>query len=212
LIRQTGPTGHLPGNVDAIDGEVRRLDDVKERLWSTGETLRKLTIDRWYGPARDSFEEFRHRFAHQWLTTGDLHEDAARALERYHRTLAELQARAATADPTTTNTAATADMARWNQQLDSEARAAATAIRRASQALACLPRLLDQRATPTTTATPPARPNITALPTQTLTGDSGNHIELDPRTAQANPPQFHRRVQALSDEILLADFITITPI
>lgn len=201
--------GHISGNVDAVEGEIRRLHDLKEQLWSTGETLRKINIDAWAGSARDSFEEFRHNLARQWLITGDLHEDAARALARYHETLSELQSRVATADPNATGPAAAADQARWSRQLNSEAGATAAAVRRAAHALACLPRLLDQSAPPSVAVALPTRTNTAAPQAHMTHRASHNRTDLDPRAARSDPARFQQCVQALCHAILVADYITM---
>lgn len=196
------PTGRLPGNANAIGGEIRRLDDLKERFWSTGAALRTLPIEGWEGAARGSFDDFRCNVATRWLCAGDLHEDAARALERYHETLVDLRRRVATAGPATMNPAAAAlDSARWRQQLDSEARAAATAIRRATQGLSSLPRLREPAPPPPAVVPPAGEPPRRS---EALAG-------LDPRTAQSDPALYRRAVQALNEEVLLADFIAIAP-
>jgi hypothetical protein len=202
------PPRPIAGNANAVDGEVRRLDDLKERLWSTGEALRNLTIESWRGPASDAFEDVRHAVAHQWLTVGDLHEDAARALERYHQTLMEVQGRARTADLADPSTAQ-ADLNRWRQQLDSDGEAAATAIRRAARALAALPRLLsDPRPTPVAGSPPaPSDPAVTPMPPV-----QAQLAGLDPRAAAADPAAFRQRVRALSAEVLSARIVVISPI
>jgi hypothetical protein len=184
-------TAQLPGNTAAIDGEIRRLDDLKERLWSTGEAIRRLSIERWSGRARDAFDEFRFAFANRWLAAGDQHEDAARALERYYRTLLDLRRRVATAEPTA------ADLVRWRQQLDSEAAGAAAAIRLATHALADMPRLLQ--------APPP-------VPPQARRPDPApSRRDLDPRTARTDPAGFRDGVRQLCDQLTSAQVIVVAP-
>lgn len=183
------PAGRMPGNANAINGEIRRLDDLKERLWSTGEALRHLTITSWAGPAHNAFDDFRHRFARHWLTAGDLHDDAARALERYRWTLVDLQWRIHNASHLSAP-----DVARWRHQLDTEAHAAAAAIRQAANSLASLPRLLTDPL-----PTPPAPP----APVE-------RRAAFDPRAA--DPATFRHRVQRLSDQVLLADIIAISAV
>lgn len=189
----------ITGNANAIDGEVRRLHDLKERLCSTGEVLGKLYVDGWRGRASDAFEDFRYAFARQWLMAGDYHEEAARALERYRDTLMELQARARNTHHADVATAA-ADLSRWRQQLDSEGTAAAAAIRRAARALAALPRLLNH---------PEPGPNAPAAgPARKPAPDPG----LDPRNAASDRAAFRQRVQALNDAVLAADVVVTAPV
>ena len=192
---QAHPIWRFPGNANAIEGEIRRLDDVKERLWATGDTLRRLPVDGWVGQTYYAFEEVRQRLARQWLATGDSHLEAARALERYLATLVELRRRLA-ANPNITTPAVLADVARWNEQLNSAAGTAAAAIRTAAASIASLPKVFEQD------ISAPALSNSVPSP---LPGD-----RLDPRFAAADRSGFHRRVRALSNAVLAADHIAIT--
>lgn len=179
-------TDQFPGNATAIDGEVRRLFALRDHLASTGDAIQHLDVTGWDGSARDAFDEFRLASANRWYTVADRHEDAARHLERYHNTLVELQTRAAYTE------AAPDDLARWRGQLDSAARTAADAIRRATKELAALP---DPPQEPTPQAAP--------LPAPTHT------IDLDPRQAHLDPTAYRQRVEALCREIATARIIQI---
>lgn len=201
MAGQSDPMWRFPGNVRAIEGEIRRLDDVKERLWAAGHTLRSLSVDSWAGAAYDAFEEIRHRLALQWFTAGDSHADAARALEQYHATLLELRRRLTAAGLQTTSPFAVADMARWTEQLDSAAYTASVAIRAAAATLAELSGIF------TADTRSPMRVEVSAAPEIAVAPASREW--LDPRLATTDQPRFRRRVQELSNAVLAADYIAI---
>jgi hypothetical protein len=195
---QPHPSWQISGNATAIEGEIRRLDDLKERLWVTGDTLRRLSVEDWAGAASNAFEESRDRLARQWLAVGDSHVQAARALEQYHVTLLELRRRLAAVDLKRATPAVAADIARWNEQLESAAHTAAMAIRDAARGLANLPRVF----------TPDISPPVPAAPTSTVAPVPRD--QLDPRSATADRSLFHRRVRELSNEVLAANYIAIS--
>lgn len=179
-------TDTLPGHATAVDGEVRRLFALRDHLASTGDAIQHLDVAGWDGAARDAFDEFRLASANRWYTVADRHEDAARQLERYHNALVELQARAAYTDQ------AADDLARWRGQLDSAARTAADAIRRAAKELDALPE-------PPHEPTPPNAP--LPMPVSTHSAD------LDPRQAHLDPTAYRQRVEALCAELATARII-----
>lgn len=179
-------TDALPGNATAIDGEVRRLFALRDHLASTGDAIQHLDVTGWDGGARDAFDAFRLASANRWYTVADRHEDAARQLERYHNTLVELQTRAAYSDP------AADDLARWRGQLDSAARTAADAIRRAARELSALEPPHE-----------PASQTAAPLPVSTRT------VDLDPRQAHLDPTAYRLRVEALCRELATAKIIPI---
>ncbi len=180
-------TDPLPGNANAVDGEVRRLFALRDHLCSIGDAIQHLDVTGWDGGARDAFDEFRLASANRWYTVADRHEDAARQLERYHNTLVELQSRAAHTDPVAD------DLARWRGQLDSAASPAADAIRRAAKELNALPDPL------------PREPTLTAAPPPVITLNS----DLDPRQAHLDPAAYRQRVEALCEEIAAARIIPV---
>lgn len=178
----------LPGNATAVDGEVRRLFALRDHLASTGDSIQHLDVTGWDGKARDAFDEFRLTSANRWYTVADRHEDAARQLERYHNTLVELQTRATYTDP------APDDLTRWRGQLDSAARTAADAIRRAARELAALPE-------PPHEPTPPS--------TAPLWATSTDPVDLDPRQAHLDPTAYRQRVEELRKALTTAKIIPI---
>lgn len=201
MTGQLGDQPHLSrraaGNATAIEGEIRRLDDLKERLWATGDTLRRLSAEDWAGAASNAFEEARDRLGRQWLAVGDSHANAARALEQYHFTLLELHRRSAAVDLKPATAAVAADMARWNEQLESAAHTAAMAIREAARRLASLPRIFI----------PDSPPPLPAASTSTVA--PVRRDQLDPRSATADRSLFHHRVRELSNAVLAANYIAI---
>ncbi len=185
----------VPGNGTAISGEIDRLDDLKDRLWRAGSVLAALDVEDWRGAAADGYERCRAVFAARWTAAGDRHQDAARALERYQRTLAHVQALVRY-----TPDAAPGRLAEWRRQLAAEATASAAAVRAAAVELAALP---DPLGTGAPAAAPPAAA-VVRLPLlqRARLGASPQEHAVDPRTGSTDPAAYRGAVERLVADVL----------
>lgn len=199
----------FPGNADALEGEVRRLRELSGELDSLGDAVRALAIDKWAGPAREAFEHFRQRYRKRLYEVAELHDDAARHLDRYHQTLVELRGRATGAEtvPGTVDLAAD-DLERWHGQLQAQAHTTAHAIRKVAKTLAGLTALLpsideDHR-------TDAAAPRSAATPVPPV-GPASRPLGLDIRTVFGDLAGFQRDVDDLRAQIATAKLIVAGP-
>jgi len=132
----------LPGNVQALTGEIDRLLRIRDRCNDAARDLRLARLDTWTGPAASAFQEFRHsRFAKQLDEAGDAHERAAEVLTEYRDAVSTLQplckraVERARCDATYAQSDAEADIVRWQQQINAIAADIADRLREASDRL-----------------------------------------------------------------------------
>ncbi|MGH3757994.1 putative T7SS-secreted protein [Actinophytocola sp.] len=193
----------LRGNATAIESEVQRLRALRDTLDSLGDAVRDLAIDRWEGPAREAFDQFRQRYWKRLYEVAELHDDAATHLDRYYRTLVDLRGRMAGAG--VVPGVAADDLARWQGQLQTEAHTAAVAIRTVAAALDALPPLLPE---------PPERvpePAANVPPAVLTSGPADRSGGLDIRTVYGDPASFQRDIDELRAQIATGKTVVVGP-
>jgi len=217
----------IPGDANAIHDEIERLNLLKERLWAAADDLRGLDV-RWTGQAHDQFVEYKDTLTRQWRHAGDLHEEAALALARYHVALVEVRRRADElvrqadygADPVRAPNAWT-DIERLREQLRRLGIEAAQAIQGSSADLATIEAgartgdvASDRRKPVVAVAIAPQPPPIRPprpIPTARGQSEQPGSVDTDPGLAATDPAAFERNMRVLATEILIGRHYVITP-
>lgn len=204
----------IPGNTHAIQGEIDRVKELRDRCHEAAKPFRHLGLDSWSGPAAEQFESFTPRLVRQWADAEDEHDRWADALASYREVLLTLQplARAAVeqAKQDGSWTQAHADIQRWREQADSAARATAGVLHDVAARLRALPLLLDEQTTkavaPAVTISQPSPdPGISA---RNAENDRKDQKTSEPGASHQSPAERYERVTSLCDAVLDAEFIS----
>ncbi|WP_436495929.1 hypothetical protein [Actinokineospora sp. HUAS TT18] len=180
----------FPGIGTAITSEIDRLRDLRDTLAAAADRLGKLDQPTWSGSAADAYAAFVGRLRLTLLRASDEHDHAARAVERFEATRAEVQHRFGHVPD--------ADLDRLTAQAAAEGDLSAAAVRRAVEALAGLPELFDDPAE--TTAAPVARTELARLRA------SAPEHAVDPRTSSGDVARYRDSVRALVTDVLASVF------
>lgn len=195
----------IPGNIRALQGEIDRLWELRDRFRDAAMPIRHLGLDGWRGPAADEFAAHRTRLARQWSDAELEHERWAGALADYRDVLLALQPLARDAVERANRdgdwTRAQADVERWRGQADSAAYRTSDVLRDVADRLRDILPLLTEpaenhQATPVA-GPPPSAPRMPVV----AAGD-------EPPAVHQSPVERRNRTAALCDALLRANFVS----
>lgn len=199
----------IPGNPDALEGEINRYRDLSERCRQAEHQIQKLRLGRWVGQAAEGFGIRREQLKQHWAIARIAFRDCADALDRYRQTLITVQglARSATQHPPADGDyrRVNEDIERWRGQKSEQAARTAMELRDAFGRLLSLAPLVNGQ----TAGVAPA-----LLPGQ-LT-DATNHERSTARkrsdgsngSEDMSPRMLRVRIRALCMAVLEADYVS----
>jgi hypothetical protein len=197
----------IPGNADAIEGEITRYRDLSERCRQAEHQIHRLSLDSWDGPASDLFEVRREQLRQQWAIARIAFRDCADALDRYRQTLITVQhlARLAQLRTPADGHRLEEDIKRWQAQRSEQAEVTAGELQDARRRLLGIDALFGKPLTRTRAEPPAPQP----APPATSGPPATHPPAADPTHRDDRSPRMLRvRIHALCAEVLDADYIS----
>ncbi|MGW3964881.1 putative T7SS-secreted protein [Amycolatopsis sp. NPDC005003] len=186
-----------PGTVNLLRGEATRLGALARVFDELDTDLRLLVPEGWAGAAHDAFADTRARMAQQLRSAADAHDLAAKALEDYAETLAELGERRRD-EPLSDG------LARLELQRVEAAGAAEAACREAAARLGELRPVLPERAEAAAPVPAGGMPPLPPPPPPVRRGRVAPEPEEpgDPRLGDVDRGAYRDHLQDLCDAVL----------
>ncbi|MBE1575585.1 hypothetical protein ACFORH_01080 [Amycolatopsis roodepoortensis] len=174
-----------------LRSEAERLRAVSRTLEDQAVEVRQVDPHGWSGTGHDAYSGRRTELAARCRSVAEEHARAARALDDFVTVLEQLTRTARdTSDPSLIRRLIA-------QRTEAAARAAVT-LTEVGEDLAALKTMLDEV---DRRAAPESRPTPTVRPASPTPGTAPAQTELAPALLLADPAEFDRRAQGLSDEM-----------